>query len=206
MAGVIFSYRAELSKSKILSQKGELSMSWPVFCRLMRVTFFLFLGLIASTLPAGAEESGVVSGSLFVKLDALGNELSKDAVAWAMVKDTQKGLTWEAKTVDGSIHDATNEYTWKETKEVFLAELNRTKFGGFDDWRMPNDTEINTLMRRDQEEPYVDRAYFPNILPVTYWNFYICGSGAVMSDTKSFGKKSVRAAKHHAIAVRGREL
>ena len=169
------------------------------------VCMFVALGMLVvfSSLVA-AESAG--EGSSFVKLDAGGNELPAEAVGWSMVRDTKTGLIWEVKTADGSVHDATNQYTWKEAKEVFLAELNSARFGGFDDWRLPNDTEINSLMRRDREEPFVDVAYFPNIRPANYWNFYICGSGAVMSDSKSFGRQSARSAKQHVLAVRGKEL
>ena len=164
----------------------------------------LLLGLFCAAAPALADEAG--SAAAFVKLDADGKELAPDAASWAMVKDTQTGLVWEMKTTDGSVHDAGNQYTWKEAKAVLVAELNNAAFGGFTDWRMPNDTEIKSLMRQNQEEPFVDTAYFPNLRPAHYWNFYICGSGAVMSDTKSFGQKSVRSGKQYAIAVRGKEL
>ena len=166
------------------------------------VSCLLFLAVFCAVVPAWAED---VNANAFVKLDAGGNELEADAAGWAMVRDTKTGLVWEMKTADGSVHDAGNQYTWKEAKEVFLTELNSAKFGGFTDWRMPNDTEIKSIMRQNQEEPFVDTAYFPNIRPGNYWNFYICGSGAVMSDTKSFGKKSVRSGKQHVIAVRGKE-
>jgi len=162
----------------------------------------LLLGVFCAAAPARADEAGA---AVFVKLDAGGKELAPDAADWAMVKDTKTGLVWEMKTTDGSVHDASNQYTWKEAKEVFLAELNAAAFGGFTDWRMPNDTELKSIMRQNQEEPFVDTAYFPNLRPANYWNFYICGSGATMSDTKSFGKKSVRSGKQHVIAVRGKE-
>jgi len=166
----------------------------------------LLLGMLWGGLPVAKAAAGADAGSPFVKLDAAGKELPADATSWVMVRDTQTGLIWEAKTTDGSVHDAGNLYTWQETKEVFLAELNGSGFGGFNDWRLPNDKEINSLMRRDKEEPFVDTDYFPNVGAATYWNFYICGSGAVMSSTESFGKKRVRAAKQHALAVRGKEL
>ena len=63
---------------------------------------------------------------------------------------------------------------------------------------------IAPIMRPDKEEPFVDTVYFANVRAANYWNFYICGSGAIMRDTKSFGKKSVRAAKQHVMAVRGK--
>ncbi len=178
-------------------------MSRFVFRHMVSCLLFLLLGVLFAVSSAWAVEAG--DANTFVKLDAGGNELATDAAGWAMVKDAKTGLIWEMKTTDGSVHDAGNQYTWKEAKGVFAAELNNAKFGGFTDWRMPNDTEIKSIMRQDQEEPFVDAAYFPNIRPANYWNFYICGSGATMSDTKSFGKKSVRSAKQHAIAVRGKE-
>jgi len=179
-------------------------MSRYVFRHTVSCLLFLLLGVLFAIAPVRADEA--VGANTFVKLDASGNELATDAASWAMIKDTKTGLIWEMKTTDGSVHDAGNQYTWKEAKEVFAAELNNAKFGGFTDWRMPNDTEIKSIMRQNQEEPFVDAAYFPNIRPANYWDFYICGSGAVMSDTKSFGKKSVRSGKQHVIAVRGKEL
>jgi len=170
------------------------SRSWGGCLRL-----FLALFVIAMV----AQPRVVAAAGSLVKLDASGSELPADAASWAMVKDMETGLVWEAKTTDGSVHDATKQYTWKEANEVFLAELNSNKFGGFDDWRMPNDTEVASIMRQDKEEPFVDTAFFANVRAANYWNFYICGSGAIMSDTKSFGKKSVRAAKQHVMAVRG---
>jgi len=174
-----------------------------VFRHTVRCLLFLLLGVLCAASSAWAADAG--GANTFVKLDGNGNELAPDAAGWAMVKDTKTGLIWEMKTTDGSVHDAGNQYTWKEAKEVFAAELNNTKFGGFTDWRMPNDTEIKSIMRQNQEEPFVDATYFPNIRPANYWDFYICGSGAVMSDTKSFGKKSVRSGKQHVIAVRDKE-
>lgn len=179
-------------------------MSRSVFRHTTGCLLFLLLGVLWAAAPAPAEEAG--GAAPFVKLDAEGRELAPEAASWAMVKDTKTGLVWEMKTTDGSVHDAGKQYTWKEAKEVFVAELNAAAFGGFTDWRMPNDTELKSIMRQNQEEPFVDTAYFPNLLPANYWNFYICGSGAVMSDTKSFGKKSIRSGKQHVIAVRGKEL
>ncbi|MEW6595854.1 MAG: DUF1566 domain-containing protein [Thermodesulfobacteriota bacterium] len=164
-------------------------------CLRLLLTLFLVVAL-------GQVSTAAAAGS-FVKIDASGNELPPDAAGWAMVKDTETGLFWEVKTTDGSVHDAGRQYSWKEANGVFLAELNTTRFGGFDDWRMPNDTEIASIMRQDKEEPFVDTTFFANVRAANYWNFYICGSGAIMSDTKSFGKKSVRAAKQHVMAVRG---
>lgn len=179
------------------------AMSGIFFRRGMLVFLLALLGALGGNGTALAGEAGADS---FVKLDASANELPAEAAGWAMVKDTKTGLIWEVKTTDGSVHDAGERYTWKEAREVFIAELNATKFGGFDDWRMPNDTEILSITRRDREEPFVDTNYFPNILPANYWNFYICGSGAIMTDTKTFGKKSTRGATHHVLAVRGKEL
>lgn len=200
---IVVLFRVVAGSGPINSKNAEVCMSRSVFRHTVGCLLFLLLGALFAASSTQAAEAG--GASTFVKLDASGNELATDAVSWAMVKDTKTGLIWEMKTTDGSVHDAGNQYTWKEAKEVFLVELNNAAFGGFTDWRMPNDTELKSIMRQNQEEPFVDTAYFPNLRPANYWNFYICGSGATMSDTKSFGKKSVRSAKQHAIAVRGKE-
>ena len=162
------------------------------------LVFFLGMQLFLGPAWAGTEE-----GNPFVQLNARGVELSADALSWAMVKDTKTGLIWEAKTTDGSVHDATQQYTWREANGVFLAALNAEGFGGFNDWRLPDEAETKSIIRLDQEAPFVDRAYFPLVQPMGYWNLYICGSGERMSARKSFGTSNPRAAKHYVLAVRG---
>ncbi len=63
--------------------------------------------------------------------------MSEGIGAW---QDTTTGLTWEIKTD----HNRDSEYTLKEG-QAFANALCATKWGGYDDWRLPTLEELATL-------------------------------------------------------------
>lgn len=87
------------------------------------------------------------------------------------VSDNLTGLVWEQKTNDGTLHDAENLYTWSTGapwKEdgtlfrVFLSSLNRAAFGGSQGWRLPNITELLTIVAVPCESsPCVEPVFGP---------------------------------------------
>ncbi len=99
-----------------------------------------------------------------------GNELPDSARTWAMVKDNNTGLIWEVKTNDGSIHDKDKKYNWYDAKDVFIKKLNRQKFGGFSDWRLPTIKELATIVHYGQTWPAIDTKYFPKTQSDNYWS------------------------------------
>jgi hypothetical protein len=75
------------------------------------------------------------------------------------VTDRLTGLQWEQKTIDGSVHDTGNIYTWSEGSTAadgtaytsFLATLNSAGcFANHCDWRLPAISELQTILT----EPY----------------------------------------------------
>ncbi|ETR68536.1 MAG: hypothetical protein OMM_04508 [Candidatus Magnetoglobus multicellularis str. Araruama] len=99
----------------------------------------------------------------FTKLDALGNDLPDSATEWVMVRDNNSGLIWEVKTDDGSIHDKDNTYTWYDSNpetnggnegsdgngtdtEDFINALNDSRYGGYNDWRLPSMYELARIV------------------------------------------------------------
>lgn len=138
----------------------------------------------------------------FTKLDANGNILPDDAATWAMVKDSTTQLVWEVKTDDGSIHYKNNLYSYNEAEEILIAELNRIKFGGFSDWRMPANEELYSI-RVKGAEPYINSKYFPNTLPTEYHSWRLCGSGEIFNEKVKFGKTRSRGSIRPARAVHG---
>jgi hypothetical protein len=86
------------------------------------------------------------------------------------ITDTSTGLMWEKKSDDGTIHDKDNAYTWSGASygstnvldgtaaTTFLAALNAGGgFAGHTDWRLPNQTELYSLVNLQA----VSRATFP---------------------------------------------
>lgn len=126
-----------------------------------------------------------------IKLDATGKELPDNATEWVMVKDTDRNLIWEVKTDDGSIHDKANTYSWKKHAKEFLTKLNEEKFGGFSDWRLPEETELDELVERDQEPPRINKKYFPNTASDIYLGWSLCQDGSLNVSKINFGPKPV---------------
>ena len=74
------------------------------------------------------------------------------------VTDNCTGLTWEKKSDDGSINDKDNSYTWNGAFSVHVAGLNQANFAGHSDWRVPNVTELHSVVNREM--------WSPSVLPV----------------------------------------
>jgi hypothetical protein len=78
------------------------------------------------------------------------------------VTDNETGLTWEKKSDDGSIHDKDDLYTWSDAFGVFIAALNTANFAGHNDWRLPNQIELQSLLDLGEQDPAVGPAFNNN--------------------------------------------
>lgn len=169
----------------------------------MRITIFTSLLLILmNLLPVSplAEETPA-----FVKLDGAGQELTDQAQDWVMVLDRSTGLTWEIKSSDGSIHDCDNTYTWPNITKTFLKGLNEEKFGGFSDWRLPEDEELVRLQKLSESNPELFARYFPRTAPSLYWTWSRCQDGSPNSADMKFGPEPSPQKRQHRIrAVHGK--
>ncbi len=132
--------------------------------------------------------------SSYTKLDNEGASLPDSATSWAMVRDNSTGLIWEAKhNMDGVSHyedpgDADNIYTWYDSNpntnggaagtpgnsntntEAFLKALNKTRLGGYSDWRLPTVQELAGLVEAGVTNPSINTVYFPNTVASWYWS------------------------------------
>lgn len=118
----------------------------------------------------GEDSDYSINPQSYTKLDASGDALPDSASEWAMVRDNVTDLIWENKTDDGGINDKDNTYTWQEVQDVFIAQLNNEKFGGYSDWRLPTVMELSILVHADGVGPSINTAYFSNTISNFYWS------------------------------------
>ncbi|HDS09513.1 MAG TPA: DUF1566 domain-containing protein [Firmicutes bacterium] len=116
----------------------------------------------------------------FTKLRSGGGVLDKNA-DWnsglRMVKDENTGLIWEVKSPNpGDINFSGDKYTWIELQENYIDKLNKSSYGGFDDWRIPNKEELRSIVDYSGLLPAVDKNYFPDILAEFYWSKDVYGA------------------------------
>ena len=78
------------------------------------------------------------------------------------ITDNRTGLMWEKLSRDGSIHDWDGFYTWTTAVTTKVAALNSANFGGFNDWRLPNVNELQSLANYGAYRPAVFPAFDTN--------------------------------------------
>jgi hypothetical protein len=142
----------------------------------------------------GQDANTITQPMSYTKLDEKGNVLPKYAESWAMVRDNVTGLIWELKTNKDGIpnyadpHDADNTYTWYDSNpknnggnagtpgdgnntESFINALNEAAFGGYSDWRMPDEKELASIVDFSipSPGPAIDTVYFPDTASSWHW-------------------------------------
>lgn len=140
------------------------------------------------------DDSDGHAGFSFTKISSIGQELPASATEWSCVKDNVTGLMWEVKTDDGGLHDKDWGYSWYEpdgTKNGgfagfqnngscggtsqcdtygFVQAVNAAGWCGAQDWRMPSQSELRSIVSYDRLYPAIDTAYFPNTLWFNFWS------------------------------------
>lgn len=75
------------------------------------------------------------------------------------ITDNMTELMWEKLSGDGSIHDQDTQYTWYTAFTTKVATLNSTNFAGYNDWRLPNRFELETLLDQGRVDPSINPAF-----------------------------------------------
>jgi Protein of unknown function (DUF1566) len=86
------------------------------------------------------------------------------------ITDNNTGLMWEKKGDNGGLHDKDNGYTWsgtgsQETIWDWLDDVNAeggTGFAGYNDWRIPNAKELESLVNFQSGSPMTSAAFNNN--------------------------------------------
>lgn len=74
------------------------------------------------------------------------------------VTDTSTGLMWQQETA-GSMN-------W----EGAISYCENLSLAGYDDWRLPNRNELQSLVDYSRDGPAIDTSYFPNTMSSYYWS------------------------------------
>jgi len=77
---------------------------------------------------------------------------------------------------DGTVTDASTMLIWQQqtagpmTWEAAISYCEDLSLGGHDDWRLPNENELQSLIDYTHYYPAIDTAAFPGTIPSTYWS------------------------------------
>lgn len=97
---------------------------------------------------------------------------------WGCTLDKVTGLTWEVKTSDGGLHDATRDFTHTATHlatdvSEFVSQVNAVGLCGATDWRVPATVELQSLADYSASAQGtglgIDARWFPNQRGLPHW-------------------------------------
>ncbi len=133
-----------------------------------------------------ADKNDGIIGSVNVPDDGTvqaGAPLSYTDNADGTITDNNTGLMWEKKgNLNGfldfnNLHDADNSYIWsgdgsQETIWDWLDDVNAeggVGFAGYDDWRIPNAKELQSIVDYERFGPSIDPIFGPTVMSL-YWS------------------------------------
>jgi hypothetical protein len=178
----------------------------------------------------GEDSDYTINQPFYTKLTTSCTPLPDNATTWAMVRDDVTGLVWEEKNAKDNVinyadpNDADNMYTWYDSNpatnggyegmqrdgtdtEDFINALNTANYGGYSDWRMPNEKELQSIVNYGQYNAAINTTYFPDTVAGIYWSSTTCAEktfrawyvdfhyGSIYYDNKAAFSAYVRAVR-----------
>ena len=182
----------------------------------------------------GQDASYSINPMSYTKLGYGGTELPDTATftdGWIMTRDNVTGLIWEVKQDWDSTanydnpHDPDNKYIWydsdpntnggcagpssdKPNTEDFITVLNTQNFGGYSNWRLPNQKELHSILDYSDRQFINKNSYsFFKALGAFYWSSITRVDLEIEAYGIDFGIRTLRShgkwIENRVIAVRG---
>ena len=106
-----------------------------------------------------------------------------------------RGQVWDNTTPPGTCTGTASTHDWAAALAEATA-ANSASHRGYADWRLPNRTELESLVKIESFAPAIDGTVFPDTAPLGYWTSttyapypaYAWGVGFVNGDTSADGK------------------
>jgi len=127
--------------------------------------------------------------SHFKKIAFNGEVLSDTAIHWSCARDLSTGLLWETKLMNNGVSDAAHRYSWYQPRRAnrgrknggrcsgtacdtnaYTLEMNRLALCGSRLWRLPEFSELESLINRNYYNPTIDQEIFPHAQGKVYWS------------------------------------
>lgn len=113
------------------------------------------------------------SDNFFEKQDAAGKimpAITTFSEGVRVIRDSNTGLFWEVKSpLEGDVNYCRDLYTFDEAQMIYPKKLNNVKYGGYDDWRMPNKDELRSILDYALKDIAINTTIFENCQIGDYW-------------------------------------
>ncbi|QBY03373.1 DUF1566 domain-containing protein [Thalassotalea sp. HSM 43] len=158
------------------------------------------------------DNSDGIAGFSFTKIAADGTELSDDATEYSCLLDNVTGLMWEVKTDQSGIHNKFERFSYYDsdpatnagypgktpeqrlehcdptflaclTTEEFVQQTNDQGYCGYNDWRIPNGTELLSIFDysgTNKSKPAIS-TWFKHAVNKAYFSNTRTGEGGSLS-------------------------
>ena len=70
----------------------------------------------------------------------------------------------------GDLHDYLSLCTWDQAIGPWIDDVNIEVYAGFDDWRLPNVKELQSIVDYGERNPAIDPTFPGETFPTGYWS------------------------------------